>query len=289
MFRIGEFSRVAQVATSQLRYYDRIGLFQPGHTDKFTGYRYYQAAQLPSLNRILAMKELGLSLEQIQELVADDVSAEALRGMLALKKAQVRQELDAQVTRLHHIEARLRLVEQDGDVAQEDVVLKELPERSFYGFRDVLPDLRQVRGYLFEMGKLLPQRLAKKKLSYLTVMQHMDHFVMENADVELGYLLNEPIHESFELSDGHQLAMRTLPPIEMAACIVRVGGPDQSYDCYSRAGRWVEANGYQLAGPANEVFLVPPRSGRIEETVCEIQLPVTATRRASFSTSACET
>ena len=95
MFRIGEFSRIAQTPITQLRYYDEIGLFQPEHTDKFTGYRYYRAAQLPDLNRILAMKELGLTLEQIKRLVADDVSAEEIRGMLSLKKAQVEQELQS--------------------------------------------------------------------------------------------------------------------------------------------------------------------------------------------------
>ena len=52
MFRIGQFSKIAQTAVSQLRYYDQIGLFQPEHTDRFTGYRYYRAAQLPDLNRI---------------------------------------------------------------------------------------------------------------------------------------------------------------------------------------------------------------------------------------------
>ncbi len=43
MFRIGDFSRIAQTAITQLRYYDEIGLFQPEHIDQFTGYRYYRA------------------------------------------------------------------------------------------------------------------------------------------------------------------------------------------------------------------------------------------------------
>lgn len=282
MFKIGEFSRVAQIATSQLRYYDRIGLFQPGYTDEFTGYRYYQAAQLPDLNRILAMKELGLSLEQIQELVQEDVSAEALRGMLALKKAQVREELHNQITRLHHIEARLQQVEQAGDTNQADVVLKELPSRLFYGFRATLPDLRQVRGHLFESHNLIPSRISKKKLSYLTVMQHQDSFTMKDADVELGFLINEQINDSLQLSSGHEFTTRTLPSVEMAACIVRVGGPDQSYGCYANAGHWIEANGYQIIGPAYEVFLVPPRPKRISETVCEIQIPVVLSQRRSL-------
>ena len=83
MFRIGEFSKIAQVSGSQLRYYDEICLLKPARIDEWTGYRYYSAEQLPDLNRILALKELGLTLEQIQRMLADEVSVDELRGMFA--------------------------------------------------------------------------------------------------------------------------------------------------------------------------------------------------------------
>jgi MerR HTH family regulatory protein len=62
MFRIGEFAQIAQVSTRQLRFYDQLGLLQPAQIDHQTGYRYYTVRQLPRLNSILALKELGLSL-----------------------------------------------------------------------------------------------------------------------------------------------------------------------------------------------------------------------------------
>lgn len=66
MFTVGEFSKIAQVAKRLLRYYDQIGLFSPENVDDWTGYRSYSTYQLPQLNCILALKELGLSLEQIR-------------------------------------------------------------------------------------------------------------------------------------------------------------------------------------------------------------------------------
>lgn len=87
MFRIGEFSKIAQVSGRLLRYYDEIGLLSPEFTDPQTGYRYYSARQLPRLNRILVLKELGLSLEQIARLLDRDTSADEIRGMLTLRKA----------------------------------------------------------------------------------------------------------------------------------------------------------------------------------------------------------
>ena len=118
MFRIGEFSKIAQTPITQLRYYDQIGLFQPEQIDQFTGYRYYKASQLPDLNRILAMKGLGLTLEQIQRLVVDSVSADEIRGMLSLKKAQIEQELQGQMMTLRQIEARLKQVEKEGELSK---------------------------------------------------------------------------------------------------------------------------------------------------------------------------
>ena len=80
MFRIGEFSKIAQVSGRLLRYYDEIGLFKPEHIDEASGYRLYSARQLPDLNRILALKELGLTLEQIAPLVNGAVSQDELRA-----------------------------------------------------------------------------------------------------------------------------------------------------------------------------------------------------------------
>src|SRR5688572_1055977 len=97
MFTVGEFSRLAQVSKRLLRYYDEIGLLKPIHIDEMTGYRYYSADQMSQLNRILALKDLGLSLEQIQRILRDNVSTEEIQGMLLLKKAEIEQQLQAEM------------------------------------------------------------------------------------------------------------------------------------------------------------------------------------------------
>ncbi|MBV7337447.1 MerR family transcriptional regulator [Chloroflexi bacterium TSY] len=275
MFKIGEFSKIAQVAVSQLRYYDKIGLFQPEYTDQFTDYRYYRASQLPDLNRILAMKELGLTLEQIHRLVADNVSAEEIRGMLALKKAQAEQELHATLDQLHHIEARLRQVELEGELSMDDVIMRELPAQPIYSFRHIFPDLREAPVHRMEITRLLPDHISQKNLSYFAVLLHEEAFMVENADVEMGFLLNDVVDKPLQLSSGHSLSTRMLPRVEMAACIARVGGFENGYESYGTVGRWLEANDYRLAGPIREVFIEQAPPDRIEEMVCEIQLPVT--------------
>jgi DNA-binding transcriptional MerR regulator len=86
MFRTGEFSHLARVSKRLLQFYDEIGLLKPAHIDLQTGYRYYSAKQLPQLNRILALKDLGFSLDQIREMLQAKISDEAIEDMLLLKK-----------------------------------------------------------------------------------------------------------------------------------------------------------------------------------------------------------
>ena len=93
MFKIGEFSRISRVPTKTLRYYDEIGLFTPARVDASNGYRLYSADQLPRLNRILVLKEMGLSLTEIGRLLDESLSPEELRGMFRLKEAELRQQV----------------------------------------------------------------------------------------------------------------------------------------------------------------------------------------------------
>src|SRR5579859_171362 len=93
MFSIGEFARLGTVSVRTLRHYDEIGLLPPAKVDPATGYRGYSAEQLRLLNRIVALKELGLSLAQGRQLM-DGITLEELQGMLMLRRAQLEQELE---------------------------------------------------------------------------------------------------------------------------------------------------------------------------------------------------
>ena len=123
MFRIGDFSRIARVSGRLLRYYDELGLLQPARIDAVTGYRYYSAAQLPRLNRILVLKELGLSLEEIARVIDNNVSAAELRGMLLMRRTELERSLAAEAERLRFIETRIAQIDAEGELSADDVVM----------------------------------------------------------------------------------------------------------------------------------------------------------------------
>jgi DNA-binding transcriptional MerR regulator len=126
MFKIGDFSRFSRVSVKMLRHYDEIGLLKPAHVDSLTNYRYYSADQLPRLNRIIALKELGFTLEQIARLLDDELPAEQIKGMLKLKRAEIEQQLQAEERRLAQVEIRLRQIELEEQLPAYDVIVRDI-------------------------------------------------------------------------------------------------------------------------------------------------------------------
>ena len=116
MLKIGDFAKLAQVSTKTVRYYDRRGLLKPAWIDRFTGYRYYTVEQLTQLNRILALKEFGFTLDQIRHMLAEPLSLAELRGMFRLKYAELEQHIQEEQERLVRIETRLEQIEQGDDL-----------------------------------------------------------------------------------------------------------------------------------------------------------------------------
>jgi DNA-binding transcriptional MerR regulator len=119
MIKIGDFARLSQVSVVTLRYYDEMELLKPVKVDSFTGYRFYSAEQLPLLNRILALKDLGFSLEQIKLMLTDDLTLEQLRGMLKVQRNEVEKHVEDEQERLLRIEARLRQIELEDKMSQQ--------------------------------------------------------------------------------------------------------------------------------------------------------------------------
>ena len=137
MFRIGAFSQLTGVTVKTLRYYDEVGLLKASEVDRFTSYRYYTVEQIDRLNRILALKDLGLALEQIQRILLDNVSTDEIHGMLLLKKAEIEQQLQGELKRIRNIESRLQSIRGAEAHQPLNVVLKQIPAQPVVSVRTV--------------------------------------------------------------------------------------------------------------------------------------------------------
>jgi DNA-binding transcriptional MerR regulator len=274
MFRIGEFSIIAQVSGRLLRYYDEIGLLPPEFIDPQTGYRYYSASQLPRLNRILASKELGFSLEQIARLLEQDISMGELRGMLTLRKAQIEQTVQQETERLRVVESRLQQIEAHGRVQTPDVVLKSVSAQRFLSLREVLPGMDAVRSLVQSIYSTVPAKLTPSQLGQIAVVIHAPMFNPDAFDLEVGYLLTGSAPKSFRLSEDRLLSQRELPAVETMATLAHVGPLSETHREYGALGGWLEQNDWEIIGQGREILMQLPLQGKDAEAVVEIQLPV---------------
>src|SRR4051794_39783265 len=124
MLTIGAFARLAQVSPRMLRHYDEIGLFVPSSVDSSNGYRGYEISQLRRMHRLLALRDLGFTLEEIRPLLDDGVSVDELRGMLRLRRSDVAQRGADEQARLRRGEAHLHAPERTTPMSALDVAVK---------------------------------------------------------------------------------------------------------------------------------------------------------------------
>ncbi len=249
MFKIGDFSKLSQVSVKTLRYYDELGLLKPVEVDRFTGYRYYSADQLPRLNRILALKDLGLSLDQIATLLHDNLPAEQMRGMLRLKQIEARERVEEEQARLARVEARLRQIEQEGKMPTQEVVIKKAEPLLVASIRDVIPNF----GAQWRLWNELDAFLSRRKINpigpCLTIYQDTE-FKERDVDVEVCEPLGSPV------PGDDRVRVYTLPGVEKMACILHHGGFENIGQTYATLTQWIQANGYRIVGPNREVYLV---------------------------------
>jgi DNA-binding transcriptional MerR regulator len=272
MFRTGEFSHIARVSKRLLHYYDEIGLLKPAHIDPQTGYRYYSASQLPRLNRILALKDLGLSLDHIAAMMQADISDEEIHGMLLMKKAELEHTVQEDLHRLRGIEARIGQNQVTEDAL--DVVIKSIPAQLFLSIRTMVPTPEEMIQLVHDVQSVLPSRVDQRILGLFAGIVYSDSFRLTNNDVELGYLLKQPIEGPVALSEAYVLQIRELPAVQTMATAVQTASPDLVFVALGRIARWIEANGYRIAGPYRELGLELFKKNVSDEMLIEIHMPV---------------
>jgi len=272
MFSIGEFARLGGVSVRTLRHYDEIGLLRPTTVDPNTGYRGYSARQLGQLNRIIALKELGLSLTQARRLL-DGITLEELRGMLMLRRAQLEHELEQHQNQLLGVEGRLRSIAREGAVPADDIVAKKIPatgvvaiagQAPAFGPENIVPVVNRLAEQFDQLGIHDRVKEAGPRLIF---------YEYEDGENVLVYLALPVAESPGELPPPAQY--RVLPQIE-AATTVRSGPAASIFPMvYHDLVRWIDERGYHAAaGPGREVWVNEVDDiAEVAQQVFEIQLP----------------
>ncbi len=271
MFKIGDFSRLSLVSVKTLRYYDELGLLKPARVDDDTSYRYYSTSQLTRLNRILVMKDMGLSLEQIALLLDKEPTPDQIRGMLRLKQVELNQQMIEGQARLRRIEAWLQAFEQEATMPAYDVILKNVAPLRVASVRGVAPNMEQIGPTL---DRLFDQVMGYVSQHGATPVEPGTTLYHNLGLTELDISVEVCTPFDGSLAENEQVKVSELPAVETMASVIHHGSFSTLNQAYGALFSWIEANGYRISGPNRELNLEYERGGDQSKFVTEIQFPV---------------
>ncbi|WP_369356463.1 MerR family transcriptional regulator [Streptomyces sp. cg2] len=124
--RIGELAGMAGVSTRTIRHYHHLGLL-PEPERRANGYREYGLRDAVALARVRRLTELGLGLEEVRDVLADDAGRE-LREVLAELDADLARQEEALRARRARLAELLRRTEEPGGLPEEGPVSEQLAE-----------------------------------------------------------------------------------------------------------------------------------------------------------------
>ena len=279
MFRIGEFSQMAQVTIRTLRHYDELGLLKPVHIDRFTDYRYYTIEQLPQLNRILALKDLGFSLEQIARSLKDDVSPEQLRGMLRMKQAELEQQVEKEQMRLARVAARLKQIEREGKQPEYEVILKQGTAQTLLSIRRTVPTIAAMERYRCSMYTDVYTWLDEQRMKSVgqeLALYHNTEYFDEDIDMEAGIIINKTPTSTQQFPLYNSMHIYELPAAPTLASVIHRGDFYDVPQAVSALFIWVGSNGYSATGPYREIHLFGRENDMtdFEDVTLEMQVPI---------------
>ncbi|HEY0036834.1 MAG TPA: MerR family transcriptional regulator, partial [Longimicrobium sp.] len=283
MFRIGEFAALTRVSRRMLRHYDAIGLLKPEAADPRTGYRYYSAAQLPRLNRILALRECGFSLDEVEHLLRSNLGADEIEPLLRQHRDELRRRIRADRQRLAQLRTWIAGASRGRGVAVSTVVVRSVAPALMATRRASVPGFGTAVEQLFDTTEAFVASHAARADSSPMLVLHSG-LSARPMDLEVAIPLRRRIPPSPEVD------VREMEGAEQMACIAYTGGYHQTELAFAAIAEWASARGLRMVGPAREAYvrfgadeeiarLLPPRflAEHEGEYVTELQVPVDTT------------
>jgi len=251
LLTIGEFSKMTHLSVKALRHYHDVGVLEPAAIDRFTGYRSYEASQVPSAQVIRRLRDLGMPLDSIAAvLAAPDV--EARNREIAAHLAQMERQLAQTQASVASLRALL-----EGPAERPAVVVRAIPAATSLTVSEVveaadlaawgtqvfaaLTDVLDVTGLIADgpFGALYPG----------------DFFELERSEVTVFLPVAAARGGAGAQPPAGRVRLSEIPAIE-AAVALHVGDFADIDRTYGALGTAVAERAIGVDGPIREYYLV---------------------------------
>lgn len=259
MLTISQFSKISQIPTKTLRYYDEIKLLSPATIDKDNSYRYYHSHQLATVFLIQKLKNYDFSLKEIKRILDDK---DQLKSLMEQRKLKIEQKVQTYLTLKKLIEADINALAEGGDnmLKKENIEVTESPELRIFSVRRIIN--------VKDSDKLIAEgynTLVEKSLTPIgnpIMITHSPEYSPENCDMEFGIPVLEEADGTRKLESNKSVKLHY------------IGLYEKLPQAYMQIGNYIEENNYEYNGPSFEVYLTDPNTTIPDKNEVLIYIPI---------------
>lgn len=264
MLTIGAFSKISNVTTKTLRYYDEIGLIKPVYVNDENGYRYYSATQLETVLLIGKLKWYGFSLDEIAEVLKNPEDNTFILSQIREKEAVLRETAQHYQMLLSLLEKDISNLERGKNIMayleQIEVKLVETKPMPILSIRKKMK-VRDSQKYIMELMKTVQEKGLTLTTGPMSIF-HDEVYDPENYDMEDAVAIREA-EESTRILEGGFCVMSVLK-----------GAYTELPSVYAKIREWIEEEGYTVSGAPYEIYQTDPTLVLPEENITEIYVPI---------------
>jgi DNA-binding transcriptional MerR regulator len=268
MFKIGEFSKLTQVSIRMLRYYDETGLLKPAETDRFTSYRLYTAEQIPALNKIIFLRDLGFNVSEIA-VALEKWHDGFITNLLDKKRIEIEQVIKSEQDKLSKIELAKTDIQRDKITINYNVSIKSIPSYQVFSLRRIVPDY-YAEGQLWkEMSAFAGANDIPISSDTFTIYHDTD-YREKDVDIEIC----APVARLGENAGG--FVYRHTDPVPFMASTMVYGSFENIAGAYLAFAGWLqEHNQFTMFGQSRQIVHRGPWNEESpDKYLSEIQIPL---------------
>ena len=268
MFRIGEFSKLTRVSIRMLRYYDETGLLHPTETDYATNYRLYSTEQIPILNKIIFLRDLGLNVSEISAAL-NNWNDEYIKNVLEKKYAETEKAIKAGQDILQKIEQAKIDITHGKMAIHCNVSIKEIPPYQVFSLRRIVPDY-YAEGQLWkEMSEYAAKGGILVSENTFTIYHDLEY---KEQDVDIEVCAH--VERMGENQNG--FVYRKTEPVPIMACTMVYGDFSNIAGAYLAFADWLQEHSqYKMSGQSRQIVHRGPwNEEKTDNYLTEIQIPL---------------